>query len=77
MLCPIKVNSKTIELTVHAFCYCVLALLCVKRMHLCLLQRHLTIRSGLLYDVLQMVNCCWPLAAIKIRHFRLISQCKH
>ena len=29
MLCPIKVNSKTIELTVHTSCYCVLDLLCV------------------------------------------------
>ena len=29
MLCPIKVNSNTIELTVHTSCYCVLDLLCV------------------------------------------------
>ena len=30
MLCTIKVNSNTIELTVHTSCYCVLDLLCVK-----------------------------------------------
>ena len=30
MLCPIKVNSNTIELTMHTSCYCVLELLCVK-----------------------------------------------
>ena len=29
MLCPIKVNSSTIELTMHTSCYCVLDLLCV------------------------------------------------
>ena len=29
MLCPIKANSKTIELTVHNSCCCVLDLLCV------------------------------------------------
>ena len=29
MLCPVKVNSITIELTVHTSCYC-LDLLCVK-----------------------------------------------
>ena len=29
MLCPIKVNSNTIELTAHTSCYCVLDLLCV------------------------------------------------
>ena len=29
MSCPIKVNSNTIELTVHTSCYCVLDLLCV------------------------------------------------
>ena len=29
MLCPIKVNSNTIELTVHSSCYCVFHLLCV------------------------------------------------
>ena len=29
MSCPIKVNSKAIELTVHNSCYCVLDLLCV------------------------------------------------
>ena len=29
MLCPIKVNSNTIELTVHTSCDCVLDLLCV------------------------------------------------
>ena len=29
MLCPIKVNSNTIKLTVQASCYCVLDLLCV------------------------------------------------
>ena len=29
MLCPIKVNSNTIELTVPTFCYCILGLLCV------------------------------------------------
>ena len=23
MLCPIKVNGKTIELTLHTYCYCV------------------------------------------------------
>ena len=28
MLCPIKVNSNTIELRVHTSCYCVLDLLC-------------------------------------------------
>ena len=31
MLCPIKVNSKTIELTLHTYCYCVLHSLCVNR----------------------------------------------
>ena len=30
MLCPIKANSNTIELTVHTSCYCILDLLCVK-----------------------------------------------
>ena len=30
MLCPIKVNSNTIEITVHPSCYCILDLLCVK-----------------------------------------------
>ena len=29
MLCPIKLNSNTIELTVHASCYWVLDLLCI------------------------------------------------
>ena len=29
MLCPIKVNSNTIELEVHTYCYCILDLLCV------------------------------------------------
>ena len=29
MWCPIKVNSNTIELTVHTSCFCVLDLLCV------------------------------------------------
>ena len=29
MLCPIKVNSNTIELTVHTSCNCILDLLCV------------------------------------------------
>ena len=29
ILCPIKVNRNTIELTVHTSCYCVLDLLCV------------------------------------------------
>ena len=29
VLCPIKVNSNKIELTVHSSCYCVLNLLCV------------------------------------------------
>ena len=29
MFCRIKVNSNTIELTVHTCCYCVLDLLCV------------------------------------------------
>ena len=29
MSCPIKVNSITIELTVHTSCYCVLDFLCV------------------------------------------------
>ena len=29
MLCPIKVNSYTIELTVHTSCYCILDLLFV------------------------------------------------
>ena len=28
MLCPIKVNSNTIELIVHTSCYCILDLLC-------------------------------------------------
>ena len=31
VLCLIKVNSKTIELTVHSSCYYVLDLLCVNR----------------------------------------------
>ena len=30
MLCPMKVNSNTIELTVNTSCYCVLDLLCIK-----------------------------------------------
>ena len=29
MLCPIKVNSNPIELSVHTSCYCVLDLVCV------------------------------------------------
>ena len=29
ILCPIKVNTSTIELTVHTSCYCILDLLCV------------------------------------------------
>ena len=29
MLCPVKVNSNTIELTLHTSCYCVLDLVCV------------------------------------------------
>ena len=29
MSCPIKINSNTIELTVHTSCYCALDLLCV------------------------------------------------
>ena len=29
MLCPMKVNSNTIELTAHTSCYCILDLLCV------------------------------------------------
>ena len=28
-LCPIKVNSNTIEITGHTSCYCILDLLCV------------------------------------------------
>ena len=32
ILCTIKVNSNTIELTVHTSCYCVLDLLCVKKL---------------------------------------------
>ena len=32
MLCPIKVNSCTIELTVDTYCHCVLDLLCVTRL---------------------------------------------
>ena len=28
MLCPIKVDSNAVELTVHTSCYCVLDLLC-------------------------------------------------
>ena len=31
MLCPIKVNSTTIELTLHTSCYCVLDLLRVNK----------------------------------------------
>ena len=31
MLCPIKINISTIELTVHPPCYCVFELFCVKR----------------------------------------------
>ena len=30
MSCPFKVNSSTIELTVHTSSYCILDLLCVK-----------------------------------------------
>ena len=30
MVCPIKVKSNTIELTVHTSCYFILDLLCVK-----------------------------------------------
>ena len=30
MSCPIKVNSNTLELSVHTSCYCVLDLLCVR-----------------------------------------------
>ena len=33
MLCPIKVNSYTIEFTVHTSCYCVSDLLCVTWMN--------------------------------------------
>ena len=33
MSCPIKVNSNTIELTVHTSCYCVLDLLCVRHLN--------------------------------------------
>ena len=29
MVCPIKVSSNTIKLTVHTSCHCVLDLLCV------------------------------------------------
>ena len=32
MSCLIKVNSNTIELTVHTSCYCVLDLLCVNNL---------------------------------------------
>ena len=34
MSCSIKVNSNTIELTVHTSCYCALDLLCVTRFKL-------------------------------------------
>ena len=34
MLCPIKVNSNTIDLIMHTSCYCVLDLLCVKKQKL-------------------------------------------
>ena len=35
MLCPIEVNSSTIELTVHTSCYCILDLLCDTKAILC------------------------------------------
>ena len=38
MLCPIEVNSNTIELTVHTSCYCILDLLCVYGMEFCFLN---------------------------------------
>ena len=34
VLCLIKVNSKTIEITMHTSCYCILDLLCVTFMKL-------------------------------------------
>ena len=37
VLCPIKVNSNTIELGLHTSCYCVLDLFCVVKR--CLLTR--------------------------------------
>ena len=42
MLCPIKVNSNTIELTVHTSSYCILDLLCINI---------ITAGSEYLYDI--------------------------
>ena len=48
VLCPIKVNSNTIELTVHGPCYCILDLLCaVFTILICLLCCCLLVRTCL------------------------------
>ena len=41
ILCPFKVNSITIELTVHTSCYCILDLLCVNSKHVETFYRNL------------------------------------
>ena len=41
MLCPMKVNSNTIELTVHTSCYCILDLHCVTGINGLLFEYHL------------------------------------
>ena len=52
MSCPIKVNSNTIELTVHTSCYCILNLICVGSSNLSSRRgtrqgmRHVTYKTG-------------------------------
>ena len=46
MSCPIKVNSYTIELTVHTSCYCVLDLLCINHLNIGLFLPLLYLESG-------------------------------
>ena len=45
--CTIKVNSNTIELTMHTSCYCVLDLLCVKIVIFAHIQTNLPMIAGM------------------------------
>ena len=69
MLCLIKINSNTIELTLHTSCYCVSDLLCVKAMD----QR---LWNPPTRSVLPGLNHCFPLSLVWIcmkEHFLRFS----
>ena len=59
MSCYIKVNSNTIELTVHTFCYCILDLLCVNSLN----QACILLTLSLDHHKTHW-HCHWPLKNI-------------